>query len=288
MNLFDIMREAARPMDPIPTGRPVRAVPLGGIECVVFDVYGTLLISESGDVGGSGPIRADGALGALLREYRIGLSAEDLARTFAEAVRSAHARAFPEEPFPEVDSAALWAAALGLGPDDAELFSAAWEAAGNRVWGMPGAAAAIDALRAAGLRLGIVSNAQAYTPPLFPILLGRSIEDFGFDPGLTFFSWKEKRGKPSPRLYASLVEALSLRGIATERTLFVGNDMLKDLYPARGAGLRTCLFAGDARSLKMRPDDPRCAFEPDAVIDRLDLLPRVLGLESDEGVPYGR
>lgn len=78
------------------------------------------------------------------------------------------------------------------------------------------------------------------------------------------------------------------RGIAPERTLFVGNDMLKDLYPARGAGLRTCLFAGDARSLKMRLDDPRCAFEPDAVIDRLDLLPRVLGLESDEGVPYGR
>jgi putative hydrolase of the HAD superfamily len=288
VKLIEIMGESARPMDTIPTDYPVRAAPLRDILCVVFDIYGTLLISESGDVGGAGRIRPDGPLGVLLREYGIDLSVEELARVFSDAVRSAHARALPAEPFPEVDSAELWGAALGLGFEEAELFSAAWEAAGNRVWAMPGAASVISAFAAAGLRLGIVSNAQAYTPPLFPILLGRSIEEFGFDPGLTFFSWREKRGKPSPRLFASLVEALSLRGIAPERTLFVGNDMLKDLYPARGAGLRTCLFAGDARSLKTRDNDPRCAFEPDAAIDRLDLLPWMLGLKTDEGVPSGR
>lgn len=287
MTLIDIMRESAFPMEPVPTGYPVRAAPIGEIECVLFDIYGTLIISETGDVGSGLAAQAGGAdsvagtlgaaLGALLREYRVSLGARELAAAFAEEVRAAHARALPDEGFPEVDAQELWASILGLGADEALLFSAAWEASCNRVWPMPGAAGMLEELRAAGLRLGIVSNAQAYTPPLFPILLGKTIEDFGFDPELCFFSWRERRGKPSPRLFASLSASLARCGIAPERTLFVGNDMLKDMYPARRAGLKTCLFAGDARSLKTRDDDPRCAFESDAAIDRLDLLGAVLG-----------
>jgi putative hydrolase of the HAD superfamily len=34
--------------------------------------------------------------------------------------------------------------------------------------------------------------------------------------------------------------------------------MLNDIYPAHKLGFQTALFAGDARSLRLRADDSRC------------------------------
>ena len=57
----------------------------------------------------------------------------------------------------------------------------------------------------------------------------------------------------------------------------VGNDVRNDLLGARAAGLRTALFAGDARSLRLRRDDPRCAAVcPDLVLTHLSQLPLAL------------
>ena len=57
----------------------------------------------------------------------------------------------------------------------------------------------------------------------------------------------------------------------------VGNDVRNDLLGARAAGLRTALFAGDARSLRLRRDDPRSAAVcPDLVLTHLSQLPRAL------------
>jgi putative hydrolase of the HAD superfamily len=55
--------------------------------------------------------------------------------------------------------------------------------------------------------------------------------------------------------------------------LFVGNDRLKDIYPAHRVGMKTCLFAGDQRSLRLREDDERVqGLEPDFIIDDLQQL----------------
>ena len=60
--------------------------------------------------------------------------------------------------------------------------------------------------------------------------------------------------------------------------LAVGNDMLNDVLPARETGFRTALFAGDARSLRLREGDPRLdVFSPDLVLTDLDQLPECLG-----------
>ena len=49
--------------------------------------------------------------------------------------------------------------------------------------------------------------------------------------------------------------------------------MLKDIWPATQLGFKTALFAGDARSLRLREDDERCrGLKPDLVIDRLSQL----------------
>ena len=72
---------------------------------------------------------------------------------------------------------------------------------------------------------------------------------------------------------------LAERGIGSDEVLYVGNDMLNDMTPASRVGFRTALFAGDARSLRMREGDPRVAgVAPDLVLSSLAELPRCLGV----------
>jgi putative hydrolase of the HAD superfamily len=62
-------------------------------------------------------------------------------------------------------------------------------------------------------------------------------------------------------------------GIAGEQAAFIGNDMRNDIAPAHAAGLQTVLFAGDARSLRLRQDDPCCRdLQPDLRITHLNQL----------------
>ena len=62
--------------------------------------------------------------------------------------------------------------------------------------------------------------------------------------------------------------------IPTDSALYVGNDMLNDIYPAQKTGFITGLFAGDARSLRLRSDEPACKnLSADIVItDLIQLL----------------
>ena len=55
--------------------------------------------------------------------------------------------------------------------------------------------------------------------------------------------------------------------------------MLKDIYPAKIAGMKTALFAGDKRSLKLREDHPEIHdVEPDYIINNLYQINRMIGL----------
>jgi putative hydrolase of the HAD superfamily len=55
--------------------------------------------------------------------------------------------------------------------------------------------------------------------------------------------------------------------------LFIGNDMLKDIYASSQVGFKTALFAGDKRSLRLRDDDERTAgLKPDYVITELSQI----------------
>ncbi|MGA0334565.1 MAG: HAD family hydrolase [Kiritimatiellia bacterium] len=80
-----------------------------------------------------------------------------------------------------------------------------------------------------------------------------------------------KEAKPSLRLYQNLLE--KLKEIKPEECLFVGNDMLNDVMPAQRVGMRTALFAGDRRSLRLRSGDSRVqGVEPDLVLTHLNQL----------------
>ncbi|HLR24913.1 MAG TPA: HAD hydrolase-like protein, partial [Fodinibius sp.] len=59
-------------------------------------------------------------------------------------------------------------------------------------------------------------------------------------------------------------------GLQPEEILYVGNDIRKDVQPAKTLGMRTALYVGDRRSLRhqtgeLDTDD----YRPDLIIDDL-------------------
>jgi putative hydrolase of the HAD superfamily len=106
--------------------------------------------------------------------------------------------------------------------------------------------------------MGLISNAQFFTTLLFEWFLGADATALGFGTELIILSYQLGCAKPSPVLFEAAAAAIETRGIARSATLVVGNDMLNDIYPAQQMGFQTALFAGDARSLRLRKDDPRC------------------------------
>ncbi|OHB80611.1 MAG: hypothetical protein A2V98_01020 [Planctomycetes bacterium RBG_16_64_12] len=154
-----------------------------------------------------------------------------------------------------------------------ERLAVEYEARANPVWPMPGLRACLGSLTEKGLLLGIISNGQFYTQELFPALLGQRAEFWGFDSELQYYSYQHGRAKPAPELYEMAARALRRRGVKPAEVLYAGNDMLNDIRPARAAGFRTALFAGDARSLRLRQGDPQLdGISPDVVLTALAQL----------------
>ncbi len=279
----------SRPLEPVATGLAPRVLPLDGIRAVLFDVYGTLVISASGDIAAGEDNEDSTSFRAALEQAGLAALPQDAygrgPARLAEAIRASHARSRARGiEYPEVDIVAMWAEVLagmgdGLAADASALRVAAveYECRDNPVWPMPGAAATLTALRERGLRLGIVSNAQFYTPLMLHALLGATPEQFGFLPEICAWSYQHGEAKPATGLYERVLRVLANEhGIRSEQVLYVGNDQLKDIWPADSLGCRTALFAGDRRSLRVREDDERCRhIEPDLVITELTQLTRV-------------
>lgn len=280
----DILRRHAKQMTPIATDVEPVLRKLPNIRAVLFDVYGTLLISGSGEVGTAGQAACESALTGALEATGIIVSAPPAQgiECFYDAIRASHAdsRAAGID-HPEVDIVEIWRTVLeALGhhdPVDLARLAVEYEARANPCWPMPGMQKFLGRLSDASIALGIISNAQFFTPDLFVALLEGSTETLGFDPRLTYYSYRDGRAKPGVRMHEQAVETLRTRRIAPDEALYVGNDMLNDILPARKLGFRTALFAGDRRSLRRREDDPRvAAVVPDLVLTDLGQLPRCI------------
>jgi putative hydrolase of the HAD superfamily len=117
-----------------------------------------------------------------------------------------------------------------------------------------GVVQSLEKLKQNGIALGIVSNAQFYTPIDLTLFIrdqtsGR-LDDVNelFDPDLTFYSYEYNVAKPDSLLFGKLYDALYEYQILPSQTVFVGNDLLIDIAPAHEAGMKTALFAGDSQS----------------------------------------
>jgi putative hydrolase of the HAD superfamily len=291
--------------------------PFTGIKTVIFDIYGTLFSSAAGDIGvhtGYVKGKAQGSLDALALELPGGFTGEELKEYFRQSVMKIHLEKYANTPYPEVKVEEIWAAFLAGTPaelrrsegvleaslrnpppehptDNEETDPTAiamelalrYELAVNPVYPMEGARETLGILRDKGFRLGLISNAQFFTPLLFDAFFGASPEQSGFDPELLTYSYELGEAKPSPGLFAPALRRLANLGQNAETCLYVGNDMLNDIFAADSSGFKTLLFAGDSRSLRLREGNKliaRHATRPDGVIRRLDDIPDILGCRS--------
>jgi putative hydrolase of the HAD superfamily len=263
-----------------------------GIRAVLFDIYGTLVISASGDIGLAGERDETDAFRAALDAAGVAPPPGAGPETLKDAIRRFHARRKSAGvEFPEVDILGMWREVLQVEGGDAATYSVPgpipeggsgsddplsrlaveYECRVNPVWPMPGLEQVVAEIGERGVSLGIVSNAQFYTPLMLEAFLGNSLDDLGFDPAFCAFSYRLLEAKPSTRIYETALSGLArAHGIAPAQVLYVGNDILNDVWPAAKLGCRTALFAGDARSLRLRSDDDRCSrVVPDRVVTDL-------------------
>lgn len=281
-NWFEAVLANRVELHPVETGMAPKLQRLPGIKAVIFDVYGTLVISGSGDVGsvdtsdrGEQIADAISAVGLAVGQGRMP-TIEDLHRQIALNNES---RVTADCPKPEVDIVDIWRQTLldcgviGASTEQLARLAAEYESRANPTWPMPGARELLSALGDSEQKLGIVSNAQEFTLPLVKDLAGRFGVDSVFDANLCVFSCRYRQSKPGPRMFDVLCDGLRRAGIDPGEAIYVGNDRLNDVWAATQAGLRTAWFAGDRRSLRAREDDPRtAAMDQDLILTQLSQL----------------
>jgi len=265
-----------RPLKPIPTSLTPAGDLLHGIRCVLFDIYGTLFISGSGDIAPANPKSPQMAqIGLLLAKYEIDKSPRALLDALHRAIQARHAELRDSGiDFPEVRIELIWQQVLQV-DDMAKISRLAveFELISNPVYPMPNLSDLLAACRRQGLLMGVISNAQFYTPYLFNWFLDSDAQGLGFISDLIFYSYIFGIAKPSPALFMQAAEKLKEKGIQPAAVLYIGNDMRNDIYPAHHTGFKTALFAGDQRSLRLRSADPRCRdLAPDLVLTDLAQL----------------
>lgn len=301
-NLAAVIRATSRPLQPRPTYTAPHIARISGIKAVIIDVYGTVFISGSGDISIVQDTAATDVFVTALRKAgftsvgpNTGEAASDL---YHAAIRASHERSTAHGvDVPEVDIRDIWAEVLdslrrgklirtpgdtvseaqdGLAPP--ERVAVWYEALSNPTWPMPRACHTIRELHRRGVPLGIVSNAQFYTPALFTAHFNAPYVDLGFDKQLCSWSFHAGTAKPSPVLFQPVLNALqSDHGISPAEAVYVGNDMLNDVFAADSCGMKTVLFAGDARSLRLRKDKQQCSgLSPSATITDWSQLLQVI------------
>lgn len=264
-----------QPMKPLPTGLQPAGRIDGSLQCLLFDVYGTLLISGSGDVGTAmQATRNDARLKQLLLDFNVDRPSGMVLDDFFSAIAGQHSRLKASGiDYPEVKIDHIWMQVLGWRHrNKARSFALAFELISNPAYPMPGLMQLIEKVRER-CSLGIISNAQFYTPILLERFFNASLDNIGFAKEFMLFSYKTEYAKPSEHMFKLAKSRLEKRGISPDQTLYVGNDMLKDILPAQRMGFKTALFAGDKRSLRLRQDDSQCkGVQPDLVVTELSQL----------------
>jgi putative hydrolase of the HAD superfamily len=272
-------------MELMSTGTNPKLKVLENIHLIAYDFYGTLFISGVGDIGVDDGLYNTGILKHVLESSGITIVNEDAAdkafhiynQVVEEYIKKAKTSGIE---YPEPDIRSIWQSVLSIlrknklvrFRESSKLYesvSVEFEARMNPVWPVPGIVDTLVYFKLSGMKQGIISNSQFYTPIVLEALTGYSLQDLGFSEELLHWSYEEKMKKPALQFYKNYIDKArnAYPDIKPENMLYIGNDMLKDIYPAHTLGMKTALFAGDKRSLKWRRNDERCKnLEPDLIL----------------------
>lgn len=283
--------ELSEPLEQTDTGTLPRLQTLDNIHLIAYDFYGTLFLSGVGDIGiDDGSPDAEIFLDALTDSgvVIVNTIAGSEGFNIYNSVVEQEIKRFKNEgiEYPEPDIRNIWKSVLTelkqrklvKFNDNDEIYrriSVEFEARMNPVWPVPGALETLLHFKEKDKVQGIISNSQFYTPIALEALTGKTLTELGFSEKLLHWSFEERMKKPGMLFYKNFIKKMSAvdKTLNPEDVLYIGNDMLKDIYPARSLGMKTALFAGDKRSLKWRKEDSRCKdIEPDLVITSFSQL----------------
>jgi len=285
-------------LEPIPTDFCPNIKVDMPVKAVIFDIYGTLIISASGDID-----QASMTVENMYEALKAGGFDDDI--ILDQSVYSFLIEQLPKQinvnqdelkaqghPYPDVDIFRVWNEMLAEaekikliklnGKESLADTIMVFEILSNKVYPMPGMKEILLKLKVKGVPLGIVSNAQFYTPILMNYFItgkfstAQDIEPF--DPELSVYSYKELRAKPDVKLFDKIKTSLSKKyNLQPNYAIFIGNDILKDVHTAKKSGLRTALFSGDKRSLRIREGDQRVkGIFPDFFINDLKQILQIV------------
>ncbi len=285
--LIKTIRDGNSCLVPIKTNLPPKITKFHNIKCVLFDVYGTLFISGAGDISHStkeySKINVNKILDSCnfrVVEKEAGGLAENL---FFDFIKLSHDKSKAAGCLcPEIDVIEVWESVLStlvsakkiegiLTLKNVASFALKYEIEKNPVWPMPNLREALEYMSEKDLYLGIISNAQFFTPLYFEAFLKKSLDSLGFQKDLLVWSYEHMIAKPSLGLFNLVSDMLRDKySVFPQEVLYIGNDMLNDIKPACNIGFRTALFAGDKRSLRTRKDLIDCqGISPDVIITDL-------------------
>jgi len=205
---------------------------LDQIQMVFFDAAGTLFEVQ----GSVGEIYS-----RLARGYGVEVAPEEIQRSFARQFRAQPPMAFPSET-PEAERLALerewWRdlvcavfAGEGAFPRFEEYFTEVFEffrrAEGWRLY--DDVVPTLAALKARGLRLGIISN---FDSRLFDVLRALSLDHY-FE--AVHISSREGAAKPDPAIFEA---ALIGHDLAPQNALHIGDSLREDVEAAAAVGMQ--------------------------------------------------
>ena len=302
---------------PVPADVNPQIADLSDARAVFWDVYGTLCGVSVGDLQRTLEYenRLTQAAGAVIEEFQLApaltqlypdrLADIALRDRYLELIAESHERsraAGIECPEVVIEQIWLWIlehcrqAGYETGYDEPLLdtaYRAAYffDASIQYNYLYPGIADCLTKLSEAHLVQGIISNAQFYTPIQLRRLLREALqrdnvelEDF-FDESLVFFSYELGYSKPNQGAFQKANRVLAQRGIKPEEVVYIGNDMLNDVWAAARAGWRTILFAVDESQTTLRSDEPNCTqVQPDAVVTNAESLLEMFGINQSKRV----
>jgi len=291
-DFFPLMDKHCRELKPLKTEIIEKTPPLNGLKAVLFDIYGTLLISGAGDISHGSQIKSEntgaGKLNDLCRFYKLNLSAAALEERLKTEIKSAQKKITTRQNIlvPEIQIEKVWGKIIDISTHPEinsfkklKKLALEYELIVNPVWPMPQAQTVIKKINA-DYKTGIISNAQFFTPYILEYFFNEPLKQTGFSKSLIFYSYRYYTAKPAALMFQKAAAALAKCGITTAQTLYVGNDRLNDIAAAAENGFKTCLFAGDRRSLRQRKQNARArAAVPDTVITNLRSLDKVLNIK---------
>ncbi len=277
----------------VPSDIPLKLIYQKGIRAFIFDVYGTILKLE---VGGTKELLENGridkaffSISNLLFPNKFSFG--DFGRSIKDLWIDEAKRVFRKKrnlgiESPEIRVELVWMDVLekmkksGLNfkiktntYNMAKELAIRFDCLVQKKGFYNGILDLLISLKKEGFMLGILSNAQFYTPIQLKKLFSLKNLNFYeiFERDLVIFSYKFGVSKPNPVLFEILSDRLKAKGILEKDVMFVGNDLRRDIYGAKRCGMRTALFAGDKQCLKNN-----MKIEPDVVFHKFSQLKEII------------